>query len=177
MKSLTPEQQLRLPLSYTESIGNEDAIVFYNEEKICAMGFKGKRKNSAFHVRFRTKERMMEYAQEFLKDVSDRIAYRKKMKQEQSQKLKNLVSETKPGDIFYNSWGYNQTNVDFYKVIKTKGSTQLELIAVYSNKDWTGDMTGKATPDPKREYGEKFSCKGDKFSKWDGKPKYFSCYA
>lgn len=24
----------------------------------------------------------------------------------------------KPGDIFYNSWGYDQTNVDFYEVVR-----------------------------------------------------------
>jgi len=29
----------------------------------------------------------------------------------------------KPGDIFYNSWGYDQTNIDFYQVVSTTDKT------------------------------------------------------
>ena len=29
----------------------------------------------------------------------------------------------KPGDIFYNSWGYDQTNIDFYQVVSTSNKT------------------------------------------------------
>lgn len=33
----------------------------------------------------------------------------------------------KKGDIFYSSWGYEQTNVDFFEVIGLKGKTQVIL--------------------------------------------------
>lgn len=33
----------------------------------------------------------------------------------------------KVGDIFVSSWGYDQTNVDFYQVIALKGTTMVEL--------------------------------------------------
>jgi hypothetical protein len=29
----------------------------------------------------------------------------------------------KVGDLFYSSWGYDQTNIDFYQVVAMKGST------------------------------------------------------
>lgn len=31
------------------------------------------------------------------------------------------------GDIFYYSWGYDQTNIDFYQVIELNGKTQATL--------------------------------------------------
>lgn len=29
----------------------------------------------------------------------------------------------KPGDIFYSSWGYDQTNIDFYKIVRATDKT------------------------------------------------------
>ena len=37
----------------------------------------------------------------------------------------------KVGDIFYMSWGYEQTNVDFFRVKELKGKTQVVLQEVY----------------------------------------------
>ena len=45
------------------------------------------------------------------------------------KKLTNIKEYKEPehnikvGDIFYNSWGYEQTNIDFYQVIKTTKKT------------------------------------------------------
>ncbi len=33
----------------------------------------------------------------------------------------------KIGDIFVNSWGYEQTNIDFYQVTALRGTTMVEL--------------------------------------------------
>ena len=48
-------------------------------------------------------------------------------------------------DILYSTWGYDQTNVDFYKVLAVKGSfvTVRELQQV---KNYTGSMVGTALP-------------------------------
>lgn len=36
----------------------------------------------------------------------------------------------KEGDIFYSSWGYDQTNIDFYKVKKRIGKGSAEIVPV-----------------------------------------------
>lgn len=59
--------------------------------------------------------------------------------------------EVKVGDIFYTSWGYDQTNVEFYKVVRaTKSSvwiqetSQIREYADYGNGDyWTTKSTGE----------------------------------
>lgn len=39
----------------------------------------------------------------------------------------SLNSSFKIGDIFYSSWGYDQTNTNFYQITEKIGSTMLEL--------------------------------------------------
>jgi len=36
------------------------------------------------------------------------------------------------GDVFYNSWGYEQTNIDFWQVVALKGKTMITLRAIGS---------------------------------------------
>ena len=51
------------------------------------------------------------------------------------------------GMIVACSWGYEQTNVDFYEVVKFTASTAT-FQKVRSEKTATGDMTGVAVPVP-----------------------------
>jgi hypothetical protein len=72
--------------------------------------------------------------------------------------------EVKVGDIFYTSWGYDQTNVEFYKVVRaTKSSVWVQQTgqtredAAYGGGDYwktksTGEVTGRAIYN--RETGE-----------------------
>jgi len=36
----------------------------------------------------------------------------------------------KEGDVFYSSWGYEQTNIDFYRVVKKVGKASVILCAL-----------------------------------------------
>lgn len=53
-------------------------------------------------------------------------------------KLKNPPSQNalgvKVGDIFYMSWGFEQTNLDFFQVVELKGKTQVIIKEVVLNK-------------------------------------------
>ncbi len=44
-------------------------------------------------------------------------------------KKENMINELgiKVGDIFYMSWGYEQTNVDFFRVKELRGKTQIVI--------------------------------------------------
>jgi hypothetical protein len=54
----------------------------------------------------------------------------------------NELENIKAGDILSCSWGYDQTNVDFYQVIKTTAKTATVQEIDKKNK-YTGDMSGK----------------------------------
>lgn len=98
------------------------------------------------------------------------------------------------GDIFVRSWGYDQTNVNYTKVIHiTKTGKTAKLQPIGSKEvESMSDMSGRVMPDPTIELeakyypivtgrikryssGNSLYC-GD-YHKWDGKPDYRSSYA
>ena len=91
------------------------------------------------------------------------------------------------GDILCSSWGYDQTNISFYRVTKvTAASVTMEPIGKDVVED--GLMCGKATPNGIATNGKTLtkrvtkygSVKIDTFEiarKWDGKPLFCSWYA
>jgi hypothetical protein len=57
----------------------------------------------------------------------------------------NQPSELVVGDILYTSWGYEQTNVEFFQVVKTSGIRTVELMRINSRmvdslSDYTDDL-------------------------------------
>lgn len=98
--------------------------------------------------------------------------------------------EAKTGDIFYDSWGYGQTNIDYYEVVGvTKSKKSVYVRPIKSTKEETGFMTGPATPVRGDFTGEKklkrlYNYEGEpklpsrfgSTSLWDGTPKMASWY-
>lgn len=107
------------------------------------------------------------------------------------------------GDIFYESWGYDQTNIDFCKVVEISPSGKTVLCIMMSQKivktEGYAPMAEEVVPDkvfPKdgtfrlhvrsRSNGEVSLvgqypyCSGDRrmgyFTRWKGKPLYQSHY-
>ena len=50
------------------------------------------------------------------------------------------------GDIFYTCWGYEQTNYDFYQVVRLKGKHTAVFRKNAAKKASCGDMTGYSRP-------------------------------
>lgn len=49
--------------------------------------------------------------------------------------VRNAPSALKLGDILYSSWGYDQTNIDFYQVTRLVGAHTVEIRAIQSSVD------------------------------------------
>ena len=97
------------------------------------------------------------------------------------------------GDIFHDTWGYDQTNVDWYEVTGLTGaSVRMRPIAHDYIEDGPGAMTGKSTPRPGEFTGPEFTKRIYDYdgevhvnspsgygscSPWDGTPKRESSYA
>jgi hypothetical protein len=99
----------------------------------------------------------------------------------------------KPGDILYSSWGYDQTNIDFYQVVKITNNFAT-IIELEQNIQYDpATMTGSCTPTPgqfragskpiRRKihtvagYEPFLIVKSYAYANpWDGTPKHFSTY-
>ena len=51
----------------------------------------------------------------------------------------------KINDIFYSSWGYDQTNIDFYMVVDITQSS-VKVVSLGSDRTYTGSMQGTCVP-------------------------------
>lgn len=99
----------------------------------------------------------------------------------------------KKGMIVYTSWGYDQTNIDYYKVLKIEGKKYFRMRKLQEKVTETGFMSGHCVPimkfDPAfpevvRGYKDKFGNLTVTIDRvrmsvraWDGKPKGCSWYA
>jgi len=64
--------------------------------------------------------------------------------------------DIKVGDILKCSWGYEQTNVEFYKVTKIVGACKIEIVEVgHIQQDVNSSMSCYVVPDENREIGER----------------------
>jgi len=54
--------------------------------------------------------------------------------------------EIKPGVILYTNWGYDQTNVEFFKVVRINGKKFFTVRELETEKVETGFMSGKKRP-------------------------------
>ena len=90
-----------------------------------------------------------------------------------------------------NSWGWEQTNIDFYEVVKASPNYVWLLPLASEEVEQTGFMQGKKMPKPgrylaqhptkhrvyHRDTGASINFKHGCGYVWDGKAEWYSCYA
>ena len=84
----------------------------YNKEK-CVFAYR-------FGSYERREEYFANYAQNLQRHEENKRQYKAEKKAREAQELDSI----KVGDIFCYSWGYDQTNVDFFQIIERKGATR-----------------------------------------------------
>lgn len=106
----------------------------------------------------------------------------------------NTPNTFKVGDYAYASWGYDQTNIDWFLVTKRTEKGQITLSPVLAERTTDLFMQGNSTPTnvpsgapPIRRFVRPSYKAGDEIanfapsygviSPWDGKPKRYSSYA
>lgn len=105
----------------------------------------------------------------------------------------NAVATPKVGDILVSSWGYDQTNVDFYKVIRTTPKS-IVIRQIQGKTTEQGHMCGTSVPaqphtfldynnEPLtkrfRPYNDGYAVTISSYASaylWDGEPRYTSWY-
>src|SRR4029077_20462667 len=130
-------------------IENEQAqsVVYTHEASLgrfSAMGFAGKALKPTFHYRFSSADRRAQYIAQFFEGQARRIQRRK----DSNEARKAFQHAVKVGDVFYTSWGYDQTNVEYFQVVGLRGAKQVLVRAIGKHYEETGFMSGKSAPKP-----------------------------
>lgn len=140
----------QLNLERIKLVGDCFSCVVYLYEsngRPCAIGYRGRALKPVFNYSYRTVEAREKSVKEWMDRISGSAASRNQAKQEQERVLK-------VGDVLRASWGYEQTNVDFYKVLRLVGTASVEIVEIGCESIATGNMTSRVIPDVSNVIGE-----------------------
>ena len=80
-----------------------------------AIAYAGKSSKPLWNYRFRSEDQRRRKIDETVEDLKKS----KEFKDQRKEERRSFRHELKKGDILYSSWGYDQTNVDFYEVTES----------------------------------------------------------
>lgn len=111
--------------------------------KIQAVGYIGKAGKPAFNYTFRDVNQLSKYISEWRNGLLQVAKY----KAERKAAKKDFAPTLAVGDILRSSWGYDQTNIDYYEVTKVLGK-YVEIRELSQESKETGFMSGQCIPTP-----------------------------
>lgn len=118
-----------------------------------AMAFIGKSSKPAWYYGFKSKEQFDRTVCELF--ASRKSALEAKAKRQAERKAAADTIDVKVGDIFCSSWGYDQTNIDYYEVVATSAKMATVRAIAADCKDEPEFMTGSCVPVPGKFISEK----------------------
>lgn len=175
--------------------GLEAVVYFYNDphkqNRPTAKAFSGKKAKPDWFVTFQSEERRAAY----VKNWEDGLRAHQARKEEERQAKASYQHTFQVGDILYNSWGYDQTNIDWYEVTAVRGKQIVirEIAGKVADAPGYSPMSGMTVPCPGQYVGPEITKRPTGYlhngvwnesvsfdhgcgSRWDGKPKYCSWY-
>ena len=181
-------KERHIPVTCNVPLFSNEFFDFYwneNKQKPVCITFSKKAKNKFWYNQFLSYESMMKKVEE---TISNAVSWKQRIEKNKAER--NSPHNLKQGDVLVCSWGYDQTNIDFYKVIKLVGKQSVMLQAMFKKycKTVDGDPHDKVAADTVKENAEPFtvrvngkdnSVKLSSFEyakKWDGNPTYQTGY-
>lgn len=155
---------------------------------IYALAFYGKQSKPMWHYRFGSVEQRDTRIAETVKGLAASAKFKAERKA-----AKSKPHSMKVGDVMVGSWGYEQTNVDFFEVVELIGKTMVRIekigaATVEGSDNYSHGMAEHVVANPGYRSGEFYRVKVDannyakspvhgSIHKYDGKPVYHSWYA
>lgn len=69
---------------------------------------------------FQSEERRLEWIKEKMTNIKANIQGKEDIKKKRQEARDNYVNTFQVGEVYYDSWGYEQTNIDFYLITEVK---------------------------------------------------------
>jgi hypothetical protein len=98
----------------------------------------------------------MESLQQAINEFFERIREREYRKQSRMK-----INELRVGDVLRSSWGYEQTNIDYYQVTKLIGKSMVEIQEIGKLVDYNGVDHSTCSPSVNEFIGEPMRKKVD----------------
>jgi hypothetical protein len=160
-----------------------DAVAYLYEMRgnPCAVAYVGKQTKPAIFARFLDTQRRERAIQDLFSSRQSALTY----------KAARKAQDSKPhgfqlGHILMSSWGYEQTNINWFEITKIIGDRMIEIRPIGAVVDYTGDMSGTCTPRAGDYIGDAMRLRVSRgsvkvsscarASLWDGRPRHWSSW-
>lgn len=170
-------------VAYLVCTDGKSAVVQYEVGgQLCARGYAGGSGKAAWNYRFGDAEKRATHVADWMSGQDASHIANERRKAERKAAPHGLAV----GQVLASSWGYDQTNVDFYEVVAVRGAVvDLQEISQARNED--GGMSGTCMPVAGSYCGEVIKGKRPNqygvrinscsyASPWNGRPMYWSSY-
>ena len=101
----------------------------------------------------RDRARALEWAGEYMGKLQGNAQQQAERRAEQAAKRAG-GHKLQAGDVLRCSWGYDQTNIDYYEVTRLIGRRMVEIRKIGAESIESGSMTGECVPRPGHYVGE-----------------------
>lgn len=183
------------PLNRGLKVYDKNTIQVFTSElygMISATGFVGRSKKPRFNFRFKSEAERTAWVAKWIEKTEAGLIARAKYKADlkfcRKQHADAFKASLKVGTILSDSWGYEQTNVEFYIVTEVKDSTvtlqELGHIQDGEANSWAScyvlpdTKSPQGAPIKKRVVGSAVRlCSSIALTLWDGRRCYKSWYA
>lgn len=109
-----PENEKFLDLIISKTINKQNG---YPSLRI----WKGKALKPFHNYYYKSEAQREARLQQIKENRKKQLADKAERKEREKQAIANYKHNIKVGDIYYRSWGYDQTNIDYYEVVKVSG--------------------------------------------------------
>ena len=129
-----------------DKLSDAEAVIYERGGRLCAMGFHGKATKADWRFSFRDTTSREAHVRKHFEDRRQWMKYRADQRQaEATRRAKGHGLQV--GHILRTSWGYDQTNVEFFQIVELVGSCSVKVCEVASNNiEDTGWASGRSIP-------------------------------
>jgi hypothetical protein len=119
--NLTREHFIQKNLKQVEI--TDEGIVYFDKfgGDWFAQGFSGRRCKPDFFKQYKKKSDMHNAIKVFFQGLEANKKYKEERKRQRAGSAENFIAALRPGAILYDTWGYDQTNVEFFEVKEVDG--------------------------------------------------------
>lgn len=124
-------------------VPNVEYYTWSRNGNLFGMAFGGKRAKPDFYFRFPSEEARARRIQEH---TNREIYHAKETARRRAER--NVPHQLKVGDVLYCSWGYDQTNIDFYEVTEIVGKQTVRIMPICGRTESSSPPCDYVVPVP-----------------------------
>jgi len=131
-----------------EALGIEIFSSAGKDDCIYEAAFSGMRCKPDYYYRFKTDERALAHRTQWLEGKRSGFAAKQCRMVQRKDAARKAVRSLKVGDVLVASWGWEQTNYDYYQVTRLVGARSVEIRELSQDRqaDAGLSMTGNCVP-------------------------------